>query len=947
MNSKYLHFDQWLNTLPILALTVNADLKITYLNDTASRLLQANKMPAITIGDKLTDSTVVPCPELTQLITKTILEKTVQQKDLVLVLPLHKLELSLNISPLFDDNNLVAEVSIFGQEVRGADPAIAKVSSAANSWQMLLANMDFYVWVYYFDTNTVTLTPSCHKNLDLTDDYRLPFETFLNIIHPEDHDRIANQYYSFFTKWSSSSLNQDYRVRTKEGHYIWIKDKVSIQFSPEEVPLFAVGLFEDISNSVEAQTEMLRSSGQLRLALDVVGGALWEFDNGLIHIDKRHQELLGIHDQDSFTLREWLEIVHPDDISSTKKAILAVTKEQPEFRLQFRMLGHDGNYFYAESLGRLVSTEQNDGSLRVTGVMYDRTSEITSLEKLKVSEERLNLAFETAREGVWEFYPLEDITYRSRSYLQFLGYCDPSPLDTTLSFATIVHPDDITRATQNLEQMVNGELDSNTILLRMKHKRGHYIHTETRSRVIERNSSGKAIRIVGVVEDVSERLAQQKEIEELAYYDPLTQLPNRRLVLERANQALQMEVRQGNPVTLMMLDIDRFKEVNDTMGHEAGDFVLKELSKRFLACMRSMDTLGRQGGDEFIVVLPHCDKAQAYKVATRIIDQLKEPVEVKGRKLKCAVSIGVANSPDNGNTIDELLRNADIAMYRAKETQSDIAWFDPVYAEQMELRIKLEQDLHTATANNSLSLRYQPRILLENGEIVSVEALLRWQHPELGFISPDEFISIAENAGIITKIGQYVIDKVCSVICQWQKQGIETIVSINASPEELINENYADNLLSNLKKYQLSCKTVEIEITETAAISNWDLVINTLNKLDQAGIVISLDDWGTAYSSLSYLTQLPAHYVKLDRSFIENLHNPDPKKNTQLILRGMTGLTQSLGFELVAEGIETIQQARSVKELGCKQGQGYLFSQPLEEKDVTPLLKSKFLPLPY
>jgi len=941
---------QLLNNLSALVLSVDKNLKLTYLNLTAAKLLQAQEMVVVEPGTTLNSPDVISCPELADIVQTVINDPRVHTSNIQLVMPLHKLSLHVEASPVFGEQNELTEVALLGQEVDNTAPMIEHVSETLNTWQTLFSNMGFYVWTYYFDSDSVALTSLCQKDLYLPEEINnlIGFDTLLEIIHPDDKKIVSENYRGFLKNPKGLFLEQEYRIRHRKGHYLWVRDKVSIQFNSDNTPVYAVGLFEDITDDIERIQTVERNSSRLRLALDIIGGGLWDYNvkEEIFHIDERHRQILGLEGQDTFSMEFWFSRIHPDDKKHVYRVLTSISAENPQFRYQYRIKGANDRYLTLMTLGRITTCDEKGSPLFTTGVIYDYSPDVAAQESLRLSEERLNLAFETAKEGVWEMYPQEKRSFRSQSYFQLLGY-PPSSDSTAFKFTDNVHPDDRKHLIKTLKGLITGDENSDVVRLRMIHNDGHELHIEMRGRVIDRNEDGKATRIVGVAEDISERLHHLSEIEALAFYDPLTQLPNRRLVLERANQALKLEARNKNSVTLMLLDLDKFKEINDTMGHDAGDCVLQELSTRFLTCMRSMDTLGRQGGDEFIVVLPECNKKHAYNVAARLIEQVSDPLNVKGRMIKCGVSIGIASAPENGTTIDELLRNADIAMYRAKNNNDNIAWFDPEYAEQMERRIKLEQDLRNVVNDHALSINYQPRISLETGEIMSLEALVRWQHDELGFVSPAEFIPIAEEADLICDIGQYIIQEVCKQLRLWKETGIETVISINASPDELLKEDYTQRLLETLNKYELTRESVEVELTETAAIGNWEKVISTLNKLHGEGIIISLDDWGTGYSSLSYLTQLPAHYVKLDRSFIEDLHHSDPKKNTQLLLKGMTGLTQSLGFELVAEGIETLEQARSVKDLGCLQGQGYLFSRPLPASELTELLSTKVIPLQF
>lgn len=941
-------FEGTLTNFPSPVLSVDVNLQLTYLNKAARTLLQAPEMPEIETGCTLNSKNTIPCKELIDIIEHVTNDSRPYSGNIHLARSAHTVVLRVDATPIFDRKNELKEISVFGRKIETGTTVTEGISDIPSNWQTLLSNMELYAWTYYFDSDSVSMSSSCYKDFDLSGDVsqRIGLDDFFDAVHPDDKEMIAETYKSFLKEPKRLFLEQECRMRDPKGQYRWVRDKVSIQLNSDGHPLYAVGLFEDITGDMEKLQAAETNSSRLGLALDIIRGGLWDFDvvNNVFHLDDRHQKILGLKGQDTLTTRMWFAQIHPDDRSSVYRTIMAVSRDNPKFRYQYRIRTAEGEYLDIMTLGRATIFDEAGKPLFSTGVIYDCSADTIAQQNLRLSEERLNLAFEAAKEGVWEIYPLEKRSFCSQSYFQLLGYTG-TPDPSAFLFTDDVHSDDRQYLMRVLQGLISGEKRSEIAQLRMNHHDGHEIQMEIRGRVIDRNSEGKATRIVGVAEDISERVRHLAEIEALAFYDPLTLLPNRRLALERANHALELEKRQNNSTTLMILDLDKFKEINDTLGHDAGDLVLQQLSKRFLRCMRSMDTLGRQGGDEFIVVLPDCNEKHAYNVASRLLMQVSEPLDIKGRLIKCGVSIGIASAPENGSTIEELLRNADIAMYRAKNSNDNVAWFDPEYARQMERRIKIEQDLRNVVVSKALSINYQPRISLETGEIMSLEALVRWKHPDLGFVSPGEFIPIAEEAGLICDIGQFIIEEVCKQLQQWQNDGINTIASINASPEELLKNDYTQKLLSTLQTYGLTPKSVEVELTETAAIGNWEKVINTLNELDEEGIIISLDDWGTGYSSLSYLTQLPAHFVKLDRSFIEDLHHKDPKKNTQLLLKGMTGLTQSLGFELVAEGIETQEQARSVKDLGCLQGQGYLFSRPLPARDLTELLRNRFIPL--
>ncbi|SFC12322.1 PAS domain S-box-containing protein/diguanylate cyclase (GGDEF) domain-containing protein [Marinospirillum celere] len=444
-----------------------------------------------------------------------------------------------------------------------------------------------------------------------------------------------------------------------------------------------------------------------------------------------------------------------------------------------------------------------------------------------------------------------------------------------------------------------------------------------------RNSEGRILQFAAIFSDITDRKRKEEQIHTLAYYDDLTGLANRRLLIDRLELALSSAKRHKHKMAVLFLDLDLFKRINDTLGHLAGDEVLKEVARRLEANINEGDSVARLGGDEFTVLVPEVETLHLLETeASRLIHALTQPLNIMQNQLVVSTSIGISVFPDDGDSAETLLKHADTAMYRAKDAgRNNFCFYNAVMGERNYTDLALEHGLRQAMDQESLYLAYQPKIDVDSGRWVGMEALLRWQDVDLGEVSPADFIPLAEKLGLIESLGDWVLDQVCQQLVKWQEvSSWLPQVSINVSARQLVDSSFAERLFKRLESYGLSAELIELELTESCLVlTEEDVQHQLLRDLKAGGIQVSIDDFGTGYSSLSYLRKLPITTLKIDASFIREL--PENREDEQLV-RAIIAMGQALGLQLVAEGVETPAQAELLQKLGCPVCQGFWMARP-------------------
>jgi diguanylate cyclase (GGDEF)-like protein/PAS domain S-box-containing protein len=455
------------------------------------------------------------------------------------------------------------------------------------------------------------------------------------------------------------------------------------------------------------------------------------------------------------------------------------------------------------------------------------------------------------------------------------------------------------------------------------------------------DAAGKVTGFASLVHDVTERLNTERTIHYMAHHDALTGLPNRRLMQDRLNQAIMAARRKQRHVAVLFLDLDRFKIVNDTLGHDTGDFILKDVARRLSTCVREGDTVSREGGDEFVIILPDLERPEhARVVGDKILSELTRPVEIGGHEIHVTPSIGISHYPNDATDVHQLLKHADNAMYQAKDAgRNTIRFFTNDLNFLLSKRLEIEGRLRKAIDNQEFFLRYQPQVDIESGRISGMEALIRWNDPQKGEIFPKDFIFVAEELGLIVPIGEWVFRTACKQLKQWSDDGLGPInLAINISPRQFMSRRLVPTLLAMVRETGADPRQIELEITETMIMRNVEQSIETLTQLRAAGMQVAVDDFGVGYSSLGQLKRMPATSMKIDRSFIMNV--PEDAQGGS-ITEAIIAMAKRLKLRCIAEGVETRQQLDFLRANHCEAFQGYLFSRPVTSLEATAMLKAQ------
>jgi diguanylate cyclase (GGDEF)-like protein/PAS domain S-box-containing protein len=568
-----------------------------------------------------------------------------------------------------------------------------------------------------------------------------------------------------------------------------------------------------------------------------------------------------------------------------------------------------------------------DGELVGAVVNFvDITERKFAEEALRKSEARFRAMAEHSADWIWATDLQRRYTYSNQPGVASLGYTVDEFL--ALDASALVHPEDQSLVDERFEKAVAAQQGWNNIVLRWRHRNGSYRTLESNASALF-DEAGQLVGFQGVDRDITDRKQAEARIEFLAHHDALTGLPNRVLLRDRFEHALAMSERSHSRVAMLFLDLDNFKVVNDTMGHASGDQLLLEVVKRLSRCMRESDTISRQGGDEFILLLNDIpDQETVERIAGEILERLAEPVEINGHMLNASGSIGIVIYPEDGRDFDGLLQKADTAMYNAKNAgRNTYRFFDDQMNLQAHEHLLLQNRLHQALFRAEFYLHYQPQLEIDSGKVIGVEALLRWNNPELGEVVPARFIPVAEDCGLIVPIGAWVMEEACRQAQSWRQAGWPDLtMAVNLSALQFRRPGLIETVAGALERSGLPPHLLELELTESILLQDAENNLDTVRQLKALGVRLSIDDFGTGYSSLSYLKRFAVDKLKIDRSFVRDI-GTDP--DDAAIVRAVIQLARSLRLGIIAEGVETQEQLAFLREEGCQEAQGFLFSRPL------------------
>ena len=562
-------------------------------------------------------------------------------------------------------------------------------------------------------------------------------------------------------------------------------------------------------------------------------------------------------------------------------------------------------------------------------------------EYLSQNEERYSLAMQASNDGLWNWdLKTNKILYSDR-WKEMLGFNDDEISDTPDEWLSRIHQEDHDRVRASIDAYLEGTTSNFEIEYRIRHFSGNYLWMMAKGLAI-RTSSGRATRFAGSQTDVSERKSNEEQMIYDALHDTLTSIPNRTLLLDRIRQSLVRRKRYPKTsFAIIFIDLDRFRLVNESLGHIHGDELLQLISARLKETIPIGDTVARLGGDEFSVLLQDIESVRDVEaIAKDIQNSFSKPFFLGDKEVFASASMGIAHSDNNYKTPEEILRDSELAMYRAKRGgKSQSIVFQPQFRQSSLSPIDLDTDLRRALDRDEMELHYQPIISMRDRTISGFEALLRWSHRSRGVISPNEFIPLAEETGLIYDLGQWVLGKACKQIAAWNKskeKEDQLEISINLSSRQFSDPNLVEGIVENIEKSGFNAEFLKIEITESALMQNAQRSVSMLNQLKDLNIKVCVDDFGTGYSSLSYLHTFPIDTLKIDRSFV---HDMSRNFRNMEIIRTIIMLAHNLKLDVIAEGVETGEQDAQLSALGCQFAQGFYFSRPLNSSDAALLIQ--------
>jgi diguanylate cyclase (GGDEF)-like protein/PAS domain S-box-containing protein len=746
-------------------------------------------------------------------------------------------------------------------------------------------------------------------------------------IHPDDRSRILKSWRDAMANGRGSS--GEFRYRNRAGDISWVYSEVMPLRTEGRVSGF-VGTITDISLRKQAEENLRASEAHFRAYFErsMIGMASTSLHRGWLEVNDRLCEILGYR-REALITKTWADITHPDDRDAdTAQFYRILSGEIDDYQMDRRFLRPDGSVVYTRFAVRCLRTE--DGDIDHLVALVDDISE------RRRSEDRLRIAaqvFDGSAEGIVVTDHNNEIVMVNRAFCSITGYTQEEVVGRNPRMLSSGYHDRGFYESMWRTLHINGNWRGEIFNRR---KNGD-IFPEWLTISLIRDTEGQVIQHVGMFSDITERKEAAERINFLAQYDVLTGLPNRMLLRDRLGHALTQAARAEEEVAVVFLDLDRFKNINDSLGHSIGDGLLVEAAGRLQQCVRGGDTIARLGGDEFVLVLPETGAAGAISVIEKILRTLVQPYNIDNHVLRVTASLGVSFFPHDGREYDDLVKNADAAMYAAKaEGRNRYRFYTQEMNQHALEHLALETDLRSAVDQQQLVLHYQPQCRIDDGRLVGLEALVRWQHPQHGLLHPNRFIPIAEETGLILEIGAWVLRAACEQQRRWRDAGLDLVpVAVNLSAIQFRQESLVESIADLLRRYQLPARCLELELTESVLMENAEHAIHIVERLAAMGVRLCIDDFGTGYSSLMYLRRLPVRKLKIDRSFTQELG----RGGSNAIVTAIIQLGRNLGIDVIAEGVETEEQREFLQRERCSEGQGYYFHRPVAAEAVEPLLR--------
>ena len=737
---------------------------------------------------------------------------------------------------------------------------------------------------------------------------------------------------------AAAGRTQRYDVEVKMGDDLIVID---FQISPVyDESHTLVGLLSnavEITHRKEKERELSEVTERLLLATRAGGVGVWDWDltSNVLNWDEQMYALYGISAR-QFTgaYAAWRAGVHPEDLTRGDQEIQLALRGEKEFDTEFRICWPDGTIHTIRALAN-VKRDEAGRPLRMIGTNWDITE-----QKLIENELRIAAATFESHDAIMIVDANERILRVNQAFESITGYGADEAIGQTPRMLSSKRHDQAFFAEMWSQILGTGFWEGE---IWDRRKNGD-IYPKRLTITAIKNTSGEIAEYVGIFSDISERKQSESEIQSLAFFDPLTKLPNRRLLMDRLRQAINASDRNPYGNALLFIDLDNFKTLNDTKGHETGDQLLRQSAGRILTCVRESDTVARLGGDEFVVILTQLDSDrvraanQTKEVGRKILEQLNLPYKLVDEEYLCSASIGITLFDGRECIEDELMKQADIAMYQAKSAgRNALRFFDPEMQKSISNRVELERELRKAITLEQLQLYYQIQYTNER-QPLGAEALIRWIHPERGMVSPMQFIPIAEASTLIKDIGNWVLETACRQLSRWAENELTEplILAINVSARQFAMPDFVGTVEKAIQTCRINPSRLKLELTESVIVNDISEVVAKMHALKALGVRLSLDDFGTGYSSLSYLKRLPIDQLKIDQSFVRDVLSD---QNDAVMVKTIIDMAKNFGLNVIAEGVETQGQLEFLEQNGCLAYQGYLFSKPVPLDAFEALLR--------
>jgi diguanylate cyclase (GGDEF)-like protein/PAS domain S-box-containing protein len=807
-----------------------------------------------------------------------------------------------------------------------------RLRESEEKYRLLVATIPEVVWKTDAKGNVIFVSPQVEALLGYSAEEFCQHgdSLWFNSVHPDDKEKVGKAFEALLT--SGESYDIECRAQKKNGEWFWAHDRAVVTSDSNGFRV-ATGIISDISVRKASEESENRYRSLFENMLEGFAHCEMLFDEGGCPIDFLYLEvnsafgrLTGLA---NVVGKKFSEVVPGGEDSQPELferfSRVALTSQPERFEIEIKALGM---WFSISAYG---------AGNRCFVATFDNITERKRIEQaLQRAEEKYRAIFQGAVVGIFQSTPGGRYIDVNPAMARMLGYDSPQELVasvTDISQQVYVDPEsreELARLLRELGTVKNFECA-------VRRKDGSQMWFSANVQAVYED--GVLVGYEGTNEDITTRKVAEDRVQYLAYYDALTGLPNRTLLRDRLTKALADARRQKYKIALLFLDLDGFKDINDSLGHAVGDLFLQEVAVRLKRNAREQDTVARLGGDEFLIMLTHVeDVSDAAVAAERFMGAMSGEVEVEGHHINVSCSVGISIFPEHSTDEETLIRNADAAMYSAKTSgRHHFRFFTEDMNAQVAEKLTLENGLRRALDRKEFFLLYQPQMDIATGRITGLEALLRWQHPELGLVPPDKFIRIAENSGLIVPIGEWVLRTACGQAKKWQDEGIPAIsVAVNVSAVQFRQAGFCELVRKVVQDTGLAPQYLELELTESLLLANADVTVSVLQELKAMGVTLAIDDFGTGYSSFSYLRQFHVNNLKIDRSFVSDVAtNPDDAAITAAII----GMAKSLHLRVIAEGVETEAQMSFLRAQQCDEIQGFYFSKPLSADDAAYKLR--------